>query len=126
VNSSILRNFTILVVEDEYLLATDLCAELASQEAEIIGPAATVEQGLNLSRTNERLSAAILDVNLRGEQVFALADELLARNIPVIFATGYDASVIPAQYVQVPRIEKPLEISKILEALKRVTRTDPA
>jgi hypothetical protein len=49
-----------------------------------------------------------LDVNLGGEHVFPVADELVRRGVPVIFATGYDAaSVLPPAHRDRPRLEKP-------------------
>jgi len=116
-----LRDCTILVVEDEYLLADDLCAELTEREALVVGPAATVEQGLELLRNTPKLDGAILDVNLRGEPVFLLADELIARKLPFVFTTGYDASVIPDRFSQVTRCEKPVQIAQVMDAIGRVT-----
>lgn len=115
-----LRDCVILVVEDEYLLAQDICAELAEKQAIVLGPAATVKQGLALARDADHLSGAILDVNLRGEPVFILADELVARNVPFVFTTGYDASEIPERFGQVHRCEKPVRISQVVDALGRV------
>lgn len=114
-----LRDFAILVVEDEFLLADDICFELTKREATVIGPAASVEQGIALLNATEGLSGAVLDVNLRGEPVFPLADALLARGLPFVFATGYDASVIPDRFQHVPRCEKPVRLSRVVEALGR-------
>lgn len=114
-----LRNCAILVVEDEYLLADDLCSELARSDAVIIGPAATVGQGIALIQETERLNGAVLDVNLRGEPVFPLADELTARNVPFVFTTGYDASAIPERFQHVTRCEKPLHMSQVVKAIGR-------
>ncbi len=44
------------------------------------------------------LDCAVLDVNLHGEHVFQLAGELRARGVPSIFATGYDAAFLPADF----------------------------
>lgn len=46
-----------------------------------------------------------------------MADALRARGVPFLFATGYDASVIPARYAGVRRCEKPVEPSQIARAL---------
>ena len=73
---------------------------------------------LALARAEERLDGAILDVNLNGEEVFPLADELISRGVPVIFSTGYDgASALPAPYRDRPRLEKPFAA----EGLKRLS-----
>lgn len=116
-----LRGRKILVVEDEYLLADDLCTQLEQEEAVVVGPAATVKQGLALLEETEQLSAAILDVNLRGEPVFPLADALIARKLPFVFTTGYDASVVPERFQHVARCEKPLTLSQVTGVIGRIT-----
>ena len=115
-----LRNCAILVVEDEYLLADDLCGKLIESEAIVIGPAATVEEGQALLRQTEVLNGAVLDVNLRGEPVFPLADELAVRHVPFLFTTGYDAAAIPQRFHDVPRCEKPLQMSRIVAEIRRL------
>lgn len=114
-----LRDRVILVVEDEYLLAQDLCAELENKQALVLGPASTIEQGLALVQDADKISGAILDINLRGESVFGLADELVARNVPFVFSTGYDASVIPERFHHIIRCEKPVRMSQVVDALSR-------
>lgn len=78
----------ILVVEDEFLVAAMIEDALCELEAVVVGPAATLAQGLRLAQ-EEPLDAAILDVNLNGERSDAIADVLAARNIPFVRATGY-------------------------------------
>jgi hypothetical protein len=36
---------------------------------------------------------------------FPLADKLLAEDVPIIFATAYDASSIPARFADAPMLE---------------------
>ena len=117
-----LRGCTILVVEDEYLLAEDLCVALVEQDVQVIGPAATLSQALHLLRTTERLDGAVLDVNLRGEPVFALADALVDRAIPFMFTTGYDVSIIPARFSAMARYEKPIRVSQLVETIGRIAQ----
>ena len=102
----------VLVVEDEYLLAEDLREGLEHQGAEVMGPAATVADALALLRTGPAPYVAILDINLGGEMVYPVADALRARGIPFIFATGYEPWSIPKAYADVPRAEKPVELTQ--------------
>jgi CheY-like chemotaxis protein len=95
-----------LVVEDEYLLADDMAQALAGMGAEVVGPLPTKDRALTLISSGEPLDAAVLDINLRGETVFPVADALTARAIPFVFATGYAQTSIPAAYQAVPRWEK--------------------
>jgi len=109
----------ILVVEDEFFIADDLERELAAVGAEIVGPAATIDRAAALVDAGG-LDAAVLDVNLRGSTVYPIADRLTAAGVPFIFATGYDAGVIPAAYRHIPRCEKPVSPQLVAEALRRV------
>ncbi|WP_076072337.1 response regulator [Sphingomonas montana] len=116
-----LRGCAILVVEDEYLLAEELSAALIAESGEVVGPAATLQQGTAMLRDTSRLNGAILDVNLRGEQVFQLADMLVERGVPFMFTTGYDASIIPDRFAHVARYEKPLCVSQIVKRMAQLS-----
>ena len=67
-----------------------------------------------------RLDAAVLDVNLRDQKVFPVADALSKAGVPFIFATGYDAHIIPDTYAEVPRSEKPVDVMQLARLLGRV------
>ena len=84
-----LDGLRILVAEDNVLAAMELEQVLEECGCETVGPAATVEQALRLAR-EERLDGAVLDVNLRDQAVFPVADELARRGVRMIFATGYE------------------------------------
>ena len=66
-------------------------------------------------RVNEALAAAqreefdlaILDVHLNGQAVFPVADALIERGIPFVFATGYGERGLPEQYRNRPILQKP-------------------
>jgi CheY-like chemotaxis protein len=107
----------VLVVEDEYLVATRLVRELAKLGLETIGPAGTVEGALDLIQHGEHLDGAVLDIRLRGDMVFPLADVLRTRGVPFVFATGYAEQAIPEQYKNVVRFQKPIDPAQIVRAL---------
>ena len=80
-------------------------------------------------RVNEALAAAqreafdlaILDVHLNGQAVFPVADALIERGIPFVFATGYGERGLPEQYRNRPILQKPFakdDLEKTLAALK--------
>jgi CheY-like chemotaxis protein len=113
-----LKGRCLLVVEDEYLIAADLTASLESLGVEVIGPAASVEEALGLVATDgNRLAGAVLDINLRNERVFPVADVLTARGVPFIFTTGYDGAAVPAHYTGAPRCQKPVDNAQLLQWL---------
>lgn len=114
----VLEDCRILVVEDEYLLAEELRVELTEAGAEVVGPVPTVERALRLLEDERDVHGAILDVNLGGEPVFSLADTLIGRGVPVVFATGYDISALPSRFADVPCCGKPIDRSRIALAMR--------
>lgn len=106
----------VLVVEDDYLVAMDLVRALERAGAEVIGPAPAVDAALS-ALADASPDGAILDINLGGEMAFPVADALLERGVPFVFATGYDAQVIPPRFTHVKRCEKPMASEQICAAL---------
>ena len=111
------RGLRVLVAEDEYLVADDLCRELQAAGADVLGPAPTVASALDLLASTASVDLAILDVNLGGEIVVPVADALRARAVRFVFATGYDAWAMPATYGDALRCEKPIDLETIAGAL---------
>lgn len=107
-----------LIVEDEYFIAEDLRRELELRGATVAGPVATLEEGLRLAEEME-LAGAVLDVNLRGEMVWPLAERLMGQGVPFVFATGYDRIVVPPTFKHVTVLQKPVDPEPLLEALSR-------
>jgi len=114
-----LKGRRLLVVEDDFFIADDMRNSLERAGADVIGPASSVQDALELLADNGRCDGAVLDVNLRGETSYPIADELTARHIRYIFTTGYDAEHIPARYADVTRCEKPVRMRDVVAALIR-------
>uniref|UniRef100_UPI0035C96A83 response regulator n=1 Tax=uncultured Sphingomonas sp. TaxID=158754 RepID=UPI0035C96A83 len=112
-----LRDRRILIVEDEYLLANDLHNALRTAGVAVLGPVPSVAAALSMIAAEAMIDAAVLDINLRGEMVFAVADALRARGVPFAFATGYDQAVVPDRFADAPRVEKPLKGRQVKAAL---------
>lgn len=111
-----LHDLCVLVVEDDYFIAIEMCSALRAAGADVIGPARDLETGL--AAIDEGIDCAVLDINLRGRMAFQIATELRARDIPVIFATGYDASMIPAEMADIARLEKPVDPAALYRAIE--------
>jgi DNA-binding NarL/FixJ family response regulator len=63
---------------------------------------------------------AILDVNLGSGTSLPIAEELLRRDVPFVFATGYsDRSIIPASF-SAPVVRKPYEATALISAVTKV------
>jgi DNA-binding response OmpR family regulator len=114
----------VLVVEDDYFIALELCAALRECGAEVVGPARDLRSGLAAIR-NEHLDCAVLDINLQGHLAFQIATELRGRGVPAIFATGYDAKTIPAELADMVRLEKPVDLAALCCAVETAALEAP-
>lgn len=117
-----LAGLSILVVEDEYLLAHDLAKELGRCGATVVGPVATLAEGEALA-CSAKLDGAVLDVGLGNELSFGIADHLATRRIPFVFATGYAKMVIPRRYRTVSLVDKPFDPAEVVRALSAEQRS---
>ena len=107
----------ILVVEDQYMIADDMKHDLHKMGALVIGPASSVAAALRMLEAAPVVDGAILDIDLYGETSFPIADALRARDIPFVFAIGYDDRLIPEPYQDVPRFEKPVSTHEVVQAI---------
>jgi PAS domain S-box-containing protein len=99
---------SIMLVEDEAIVALALNDALVDLGFSVLGPFAGVGEA-RLALQDAKIDAAILDVNLNGELVYSLADTLMARKIPFVFATGYGVESIEPRFSHVPVLQKPIE-----------------
>jgi len=111
-----LKGRRVLVVEDEALVAVLIEEALTSAGAAIIGPFAAVAPSL-AAIAAEPPEVAILDLNLAGESSLPVAAELVARGVPIIFASGYGAAGLPPKYRERPMLAKPYDPAELLLAL---------
>jgi DNA-binding NtrC family response regulator len=103
----------VLVAEDEMLIAMDLQDMLERLGYEVVGPAGNVAEIRDLLQDGP-IDGAILDVNLRGEQVFSVLPALMAIGMPVVLASGYeDAQLFPSEFRDLPRITKPFSAEAV-------------
>ena len=112
-----LDGLRVLVVEDDYFIADEICATLRAHGAEVVGPSPNVKHGLDLVKQHS-IDCAVLDINLRGDLAFGLASELRLRGTPAIFATGYNESVLPGEFRGCVRLEKPVNLPALLRAVR--------
>jgi CheY-like chemotaxis protein len=113
-----LSSLTVLVVEDEPLVAMSIEDGLMEIGARIIGPAGSVSKAMRLIEKGG-FDAALLDVNLRGERVDEVADSLAARGIPFVFTTGHGAEGLPENHRGRPVVPKPFDNEDLFDALSR-------
>lgn len=97
----------VLVVEDEFFVADDLDRALSELGAEVLGPVPTVEEALEALSASAPVDLVVLDINLKGQSGFVVADALMRNSVPFVFATGYDGDYLPERFRDVPQWNKP-------------------
>jgi PAS domain S-box-containing protein len=114
-----LTGYRVLVVEDDFYLATDTARALQGAGATVLGPSAN-EDDARAELAEQRPDAVVLDINLGQGPTFKLAEALKDQGIPFIFVTGYDHDVIPAEFDDIERLEKPAHLRRIVSAIAKL------
>lgn len=107
----------ILLVEDDIILAMAFQDMLEDLGMFVAGPCLDVSSALELIEVDDKIDAALLDIDLDGEPSFTIAQALKLRDIPFTFATGY-GSVGLADAPPAPVIGKPFTEQQLLDCLK--------
>lgn len=115
--SGVLDGARVLIVEDEFMVAALLEDTLQAFGCEVVGPAARIDEALALLE-REEIDAAVLDVNIAGEQVFPVADVLERRGIPFVFATAYGRGGVAEAHRTHEILQKPYELRSLRRALE--------
>lgn len=110
----------VLVVEDEYLMADELDMVFTDLGATVLGPVGSIEEAHALVAASPRIDCAVLDINVRGELIFPVAERLVARGVPIMFTTGYDVGSMPEQFADYVRCQKPVPIERIVRTAGRL------
>ncbi len=116
-----LKGLRVLVVEDESLIAMLIEDMLTEEGCTVCGPFGSVADALAASE-DQQLDAAVLDVNVRGEKIYPVAERLAFRRVPFLLLTGYGADAIPRDRPQWRACSKPFTttslVTSLIDALK--------
>ncbi|MEX6505693.1 response regulator [Jiella sp. M17.18] len=117
-NAEPLKGHHILVVEDEALIGMELAYEIESAGA-FVTHVLTLEAALkSLDKT---WSAAVLDINLRGKDVFPVADRLQQMGVPFLFCSGHGShQETSSRYPGSRLLAKPVDEAVLLAALAEI------
>ena len=113
-----LSNRKVLVVEDEMMIAMLIEDMLDEFGCTLVGPATSVPRALDLLGKHP-MDVALLDLNLDGQDTYAIAEALQRKNLPFIFATGYGSAGLRQEYVHRPVLQKPFQIRDLETALAK-------
>ena len=107
----------VLLVEDEMLLAMLFEDMLTDMGMIVVGPYRNVENALKAIEETDDLDLALLDIDLGVETSLVVADALVARDVPFLFATGFGSTAI-AGYDDKPVLGKPFTESQLMARLR--------
>lgn len=110
-----------LLVEDEFMIAMLLESHFTAMGVQEVVLAMTLEEGV-AAAGSEDLDFAVLDVNLDGEQSFAIAEELERRGIPFTFSTGYAREEMADRFAGRPMLPKPCCDQALRRAVGQMVR----
>lgn len=114
-----LAGMRVLIVEDDFFLASDEQHALEAAGAQVIGPCA--DEAAAMRAAGHGLDCAVLDLNLGRGPSFELAAALRAEDVPFLFVTGYDAGVIPPEFAEVQCLRKPIVMRDLVQAVSGIT-----
>jgi len=111
-----LKGLRVLVVEDETLVAMLVEEYLTELGCVIAGSARRVPKALEII-DGSAIDAAVLDLNVAGEDVSPIVAKLVAKSVPFIFASGYGEKGLPANWASYQVLQKPFSAGDLQTAL---------
>ena len=112
-----LKGRKILIVEDSPVVApftADLLDELG---CEVVGPAPNMAAARELVEAGQ-FDGALMDIHIRGAQVFPLCEILEAKGLPFVLTSGYADRQMPQKWQDRPRLQKPYTLDQVEQALR--------
>ncbi len=110
---------SVLIVEDEMLVALYLEDAITNLGCDVAGVAGRLPEALALAREGN-FDFALLDLNLNGARTYAVAEVLRHRGVPFAFATGYGEPGVSREYADVPVLPKPIRLEALASLLKQI------
>jgi two-component sensor histidine kinase len=109
----------VLLVEDEALIGMMMVDILTELGYSVVGPITNVAEATVLAERGD-FANAVLDINLKGQLVYPVADVLIDSGVPFLFVTGYSAERVDKRYSNIPILQKPLQKKDLQTAFARV------
>jgi CheY-like chemotaxis protein len=109
----------VLVVEDNVVTAAEITEGLMAANAVVLGPCRNL-QVAGMCAVHSEL--AILDVDIRGRNWFALADRLIRLDVPYVFLTDCDRTLLPERFSAIDVVTKPRPPEAAIQQLEVAAR----
>ncbi len=121
----VLAGYRVLVVEDEFMIAMLIEEMLVDHQCVVVGPVTNLVEAVHVAK-DVVVDIAILDVNLRGEKVYPVAELLEQRGIPFVLLSGYGKDAIPPDRPSWRACSKPFSPSDLMALLVEQLTSRPA
>jgi CheY-like chemotaxis protein len=111
----ILTGVKVLLLEDDFLIneaTADLLREFGCEVTALF----SIEEAL-AALEEQRPNAAVLDINIRGQHSYSVADRLRRLSIPILFLTGYEVPALEGPWSQHPVCRKPCDADELKRLL---------
>lgn len=105
-----------LLVEDEGVVALLIESMLTDLGYQVVGPFPRLAKAIDIAQS-ETFDLAVLDVNLNGTPSFDVAELLLRKGVPLVFATGYGGQGIPSHLGDIVVVQKPFKGQQLAAAI---------
>ena len=114
----------VLIVEDEFVIADFIVEIVEESGCEVVGPFGTLPEAMQACRSADA-DAAIVDLALRGELAYPIAEVLTRRGIPFGFATGRDKAETESAWEQRPYLGKPFAVEELRQFIDGMLTRPP-
>ena len=112
-----LSGIKVLVVEDNPIVSLDLADTIRDAAGRVVGPFQGFAESA-AAAAREQFDVALLDIDINGETVWPVAGVVRARNIPIVFATGFsDVAYWPSEFRDFPTVRKPYDHDLLVREL---------
>ena len=115
------RRRSILLVEDEVMIRMMVADMLEELGYRIAAEAGDIDEAVRLVQVTD-FDIAILDVNVNGKIITPVAEAVMLRDLPFVFATGYGAQGLPEKFRDRPTIQKPFQIETLARTIETVLK----
>ena len=110
-----LNDKRVLVIENDYFIATDLTQAIQAVDGIVIGPFATVDEAKQA--LIEGVDLAVVNIRVRDGVTYLLAEQLYGLCIPFVFISGHANHTKPEKWRLHPWISKPFDPGEVVRWL---------